>query len=304
MCRAFPGSEYYDGSAPSAPFGRRRAYPLSPSWLNGSAWNEPRTVPTFTVVRSTGEAPGFTPAASPRLRRRPSPRPPDPGLCYPAESSPSSTTDDRCAPPPSPYPPDLSWSRLKRCRHRFLAYAFPSRSPGPTNPAVLGRPDFVAAAPALPGVPRIRLPPASPGRYDGPAMKDSHLHSDKQRLVAHHSPRDTPPPPRPAPSPTGRRGGRGRRRPARSGSPPASRAGGAGPAAEPRGRSSRADRPRGRSPARRGRRAAVRLPGLRRDRGHHDWGDDSAAGVGPPHAQGEEGRLPAADHPTHRRPDR
>ena len=192
MCRAFPGSEYYDGSAPSAPFGRRRAYPLSPSWLNGSAWNEPRTVPTFTVVRSTGEAPGFTPAASPRLRRRPSPRPPDPGLCYPAESSPSSTTDDRCAPPPSPYPPDLSWSRLKRCRHRFLAYAFPSRSPGPTNPAVLGRPDFVAAAPALPGVPRIRLPPASPGRYDGPAMKDSHLHSDKQRLVAHHSPRDTP----------------------------------------------------------------------------------------------------------------
>jgi len=107
MCRAFPGSEYYDGSAPSAPFGRRRAYPLSPSWLNGS-------------------------------------------------------------------------------------YAFPSRSPGPTNPAVLGRPDFVAAAPALPGLPRIRLPPASPGRYDGPAMKDSHLHSDKQRLVAHHSPRDTP----------------------------------------------------------------------------------------------------------------
>jgi hypothetical protein len=27
-------------------------------------------VPTFTVVRSTGEASGYTPAASPRLRRR------------------------------------------------------------------------------------------------------------------------------------------------------------------------------------------------------------------------------------------
>jgi hypothetical protein len=35
-------------------------------------------VPTFTVARSTGEAPGSTPAASPRLRRRPSPWPPGP----------------------------------------------------------------------------------------------------------------------------------------------------------------------------------------------------------------------------------
>ena len=48
-------------------------------------------VPTFTAVRSTGEAPGFTPAASPRLRRRPSPWPPDPGFEDPAESSPPSS---------------------------------------------------------------------------------------------------------------------------------------------------------------------------------------------------------------------
>ena len=33
-------------------------------------------VPTFTAVRLTGEAPGYTPAVSPRLRRRPSPWPP------------------------------------------------------------------------------------------------------------------------------------------------------------------------------------------------------------------------------------
>lgn len=32
-------------------------------------------VPTFTVVRSTGEAPGFAPAVSSWLRRRHSPRP-------------------------------------------------------------------------------------------------------------------------------------------------------------------------------------------------------------------------------------
>ena len=37
-----------------------------------------RMVPTFTAVRSTGEAPGSTPAASPWLRRRPSPWPPGP----------------------------------------------------------------------------------------------------------------------------------------------------------------------------------------------------------------------------------
>ena len=33
-------------------------------------------VPTFTSNRSTSEVPSFTPAASPRLRRRPSPWPP------------------------------------------------------------------------------------------------------------------------------------------------------------------------------------------------------------------------------------
>ena len=42
----------------------------------------------------------------------------------------------------------------------FLAYTFPSRSPRPAHPAVPGRHDFVEAAPALPGDPRIRLPPA------------------------------------------------------------------------------------------------------------------------------------------------
>ena len=39
--------------------------------------------------------------------------------------------------------------------------------------------------PALPGVPRIRLSPASSGRCDDPTAKVSHLHSDTWRLVAH-----------------------------------------------------------------------------------------------------------------------
>ena len=41
------------------------------------------------------------------------------------------------------------------------------RSPRPAPPTVLDRRDFVEAAPALPGDPRIRLPPASVRRYDG-----------------------------------------------------------------------------------------------------------------------------------------
>jgi len=52
------------------------------------------------------------------------------------------------------------------------------------------RPDFVTAAPTLTTVPWLRLPPASPDRYDGQEMKVSHLHPVKQRLVAHHSPSD------------------------------------------------------------------------------------------------------------------
>jgi len=37
--------------------------------------NRGRAVPVFTVVRSTEEEPGCVPAASPRVRRRPSPWP-------------------------------------------------------------------------------------------------------------------------------------------------------------------------------------------------------------------------------------
>ena len=39
---------------------------------------------------------------------------------------------------------------------------------------------------ALTGVPRIRLPPASSGRCDDLMVQVSHLHSNTQRLVAHH----------------------------------------------------------------------------------------------------------------------
>src|SRR5690606_24515495 len=66
--------------------------------------------------------------------------------------------------------PRSTWFELvddeEASQHRFLAYTFPSRSPGTARPVVPNRPDFVAAAPTLPGDPRFRLPPTSPSRYD------------------------------------------------------------------------------------------------------------------------------------------
>ena len=50
---------------------------------------------------------------------------------------------------------------------------------------MLNRPDFVEAAPTLTSDPRIRLPPASPRRYDDEARKGSHLLRQQQRLAAH-----------------------------------------------------------------------------------------------------------------------
>ena len=81
MWSAFPTSEYYGDSAPSTPFGRQRAYPHPGTGLS--------MVPTFTVVRSTGEAPGFAPAVSSWLRRRHSPRPARPDTYKPSRQFPA-----------------------------------------------------------------------------------------------------------------------------------------------------------------------------------------------------------------------
>jgi hypothetical protein len=47
---------------------------------------------------------------------------------------------------PGPYPPGLSQFGLEGRKRRFLAYSFPSCSPGPHHLAVLARPGFVRAA--------------------------------------------------------------------------------------------------------------------------------------------------------------
>jgi len=74
---AFPGStagrhfrDYYGGSAPPAPSAGIAPIPgHHPGWA--APVERARAVPTFTAVRSTGQAPGSTPAASPRLLPQP-----------------------------------------------------------------------------------------------------------------------------------------------------------------------------------------------------------------------------------------
>ena len=68
---------------------------------------------------------------------------------------------------------------------RFLTYSSPSRLPDPNHLAVLARPGFVRAAPTLPGVPRIRLPPASPPCCDRISGEGLSPPLEPQRLTAH-----------------------------------------------------------------------------------------------------------------------
>ena len=90
---------------------RHRACP-PPRWKRDGK-GRPRTVPTFTAHRSARSAPSYTPAASPRLRRRLSARPPH-RLLEPAPESTRLLESGRAL-HPGPYPPDLSR------RHRYGA---------------------------------------------------------------------------------------------------------------------------------------------------------------------------------------
>ena len=142
MCRAFPGSKYYGGSAPSRP-DRQSTCPAQAPGPDARRIGGTEMVPVFTVIRSTKEEPDSAPAASPRLPRSISPW--SPGRpSYPAQELPTNARWVRTA--PGPYPPDSSRCTMKGRKRRFLAYSFPSRSPDPHHLAVLARPGFVRAA--------------------------------------------------------------------------------------------------------------------------------------------------------------
>ena len=80
---------------------RRRAFPPTPAGC-GPGRGPPGWFPRSLSNRSTGSAPSYAPAASPRLRRRPSPWPPDrrhhPAQEFPATTHRSPSPGARCYP--------------------------------------------------------------------------------------------------------------------------------------------------------------------------------------------------------------
>jgi hypothetical protein len=183
MWTAFPPSDYYRPSAPPRAISGRRAFPADPPGgrVRGGGCE---VVPTFTAFRSSGEAASFAPAASPRLRRSPSPWPPDrqdqsdPGV--PAQVSGAHRNP----------------AQIHRVRAggglKGLYIAGSSRPPSrlacrtPHRPVVPVRPVVVGAAlHPVQSSHRTRLPPAPTAplrRSGGAGITPAH---GSQRLVAH-----------------------------------------------------------------------------------------------------------------------
>jgi hypothetical protein len=166
---------------------RQRTCP-PPDWLPGGLGDR-GWFPRSPCNRSVREAPSSTPAASPGLRRRPSPWPPHRRAKPASELTPPLDGFTHCT--PARYPPDLSrqsyygastTGALSLHLLTTLAEPAPSGSTG-TSRRCQGR------LPPSPAFPRVRLPPASSGRCDDPTVAVFHLHSTARRLVAHLLPR-------------------------------------------------------------------------------------------------------------------
>jgi hypothetical protein len=107
---ALPAPEYYGGSAqpppPSADVAPIHLCPPEQQPGTERTW----AVPTFTDVRSTGQAPGFTSAASPRLRRSHFAVASQPRLSIPGQEFPALHEESGCALRTGPNPPGESWA--------------------------------------------------------------------------------------------------------------------------------------------------------------------------------------------------
>src|SRR6266540_210289 len=134
---------------------------LGPSWIATPSMSGvlipflmpvyPGAFPTFTMCRSAGVVPSFSPAASPRLRRSPSTWPSSPHD-WRGSKSPRTLTRCRRALLPGPDPP--GWSRF--CCLRGFHHWFTRRCtvlpclPNTDRLAVPARLDVVGAAPTRP----------------------------------------------------------------------------------------------------------------------------------------------------------
>src|SRR3954469_3133994 len=92
-----------------------------------------------------------------------------------------------CALQTGPYQPDLSRHLALRDFTHWITCVTPSALAGQTRIVWSCRhvPPLSGLLPTLPGVPRVGLPPASPGRCDGLPAESFHLHMVKWRPVAH-----------------------------------------------------------------------------------------------------------------------
>jgi hypothetical protein len=129
-----------------------------PSQRPTGCWSQrgpPRWFPRSLLNRSTGSVPNYAPAASPRLRRRPSSWPPDRRHQPVVEFS---VPRHRCAQQPNPYPSGLSWwislERLLNAGSLSLHLSVLLAGPEPSNGAGPSRllKRLLAALPRVPGV--------------------------------------------------------------------------------------------------------------------------------------------------------
>ena len=192
--RAFPGSEYYGGSAPPRT-DRLSMRPAPPTRRMRAARARSGTVPVFTVVRSTKEEPDYAPAASLRVRRSLSSQPPW-RLMPTTAGVPCPPTARQVRAASSPDPPGSSWRRIKGMSHAGSSRT-PLRPASRTQtiwqywpvPALSG---LLPPSPAPPGsgCPQLHRPAAT-----GSAAKVSHLPSNHSASRRTHD-LGTPSPPR------------------------------------------------------------------------------------------------------------
>ncbi len=180
MCTAFPCSDYYGPSAPSRGHQPTVGLPADQPWL-AAGKGDPETVPTFTMYRSTGSVPSSSPAASPRLRRRPSPWPPHrPHVSGFGVASPCDGSTRTAARPTStrlePVPRLRGFNHWFTPLHLSVSLAGPGRLAVPTRPVVVRAashpPPHLQGQAALSFTGLLRQPEGGP-------------HRDTWRLVAH-----------------------------------------------------------------------------------------------------------------------
>ena len=152
--------DYDEASVPPVAIGRQRTCP-SPDWLSGRVRATTAWFPRSRWNRSIREAPSSTPAASPRLRRRPSPWPPHRQNYTAAESRNLHPHLDPRALQTGPDPPGFEpASRLRSVQHWSLTLHLlilldePAPSGSTSTPRLCrGR------LPPSPAFPWIGLPP-------------------------------------------------------------------------------------------------------------------------------------------------